>query len=234
MSRASTTYGLLVLGFIILRGTPSSSLEKHLSPWSGEGAQEWNASGTCTVQYFNVCNGWMWVWSDFHDEDIVGVAVDACCDAAHLESAWVFAEIATPTYAFTGVIEVFEADTNRCPTGPALGQNWFLPQSGWNRYVFNCDVPHNFVILATLANDAGDYAIPMFLSSDAPSTDCGTCYPENRIPHTFLYGKASNPLCPGIQLGDASCGTEFMWYATLECSVHVEGSTWGAIKNLYK
>ena len=33
---------------------------------------DWNAGTSCTVQYYNTCTGWLWVWSGWSPGDVLG------------------------------------------------------------------------------------------------------------------------------------------------------------------
>jgi hypothetical protein len=239
VSRISSI-GKAALAVGLLAGsTSSSALERSERQWTGEG-REWNAGSTCAVSYYNLCTGWYWVWSDFYDEDQIGVQFDTCCPNATLESTWIFAEESTPTYAFTGYIDVYEADSEQCPTGPPIASNFFLPRTGWNEYVWNVPVHGQFVVMARLQNGAGDYMIPMWLVTDHPAAGptgpaaCGTCYPATRETHSFQYGTETSPWCPGLPFQDGTCAAELVWYSSLTCAVHTTESSWGSLKALYR
>ncbi len=228
----------LTAGFLAL-ATSSSALERSAKLWDGD-RPEWNAGSTCAISYYNLCTGWSWVWSDFHDEDQIGVQFGPCCPDATLESTWIYAAGNTPAYAFTGYIAVYEADSEQCPIGPPLASNLFLPGTGWNEYVWNVPVQGQFVVMAQLQNGAGDYAIPMYLMTDHPAAGptgpaaCGTCYAASRETHSFQYGTTTSPMCPGLPFHDGTCAAELVWYSKLVCAVHTSESSWGSLKALYR
>ncbi|MBZ0267963.1 hypothetical protein K8I85_07395, partial [bacterium] len=64
---------------------------------------------------------------------------------------------------------------------------------------------------------------------------CDLCYPSTRTIHTFRFGNADSPLCPGSPLNDGVCDAEALyWSAQFSCAISVEPTSWGSLKNLYR
>jgi hypothetical protein len=201
---------------------------------------DWNAGTTCSVAYYNTCTGWVWVWSGWGPNDVIGVCFDNCCAPAGgvLTANWTYVWTAAPSgYGFTGTIAVSDADQNCCPTAADESQT-FLPISGWNSYLWNSKFGGRFVVSVTHGPATGS---PLAYASTHPAAGptgpaaCGTCYLPG-VEHSFYYGTAASPLCPGSTLNDGSlCGAEWLWDAQLACQpISVEESSFGSIKNLYR
>ncbi|HET9886612.1 MAG TPA: hypothetical protein VFR10_03800, partial [bacterium] len=86
---------------------------------------------------------------------------------------------------------------------------------------------------------------PMSFGTDHPAAGptgpngCGSCYPADRVGHSFLYQDAGNSLCPASAFNDGVCDAELFWDTdtiglNLDGTVSVEGKSWGQIKNLYR
>jgi len=228
----------LTLSFLL--GTNALALEKKLLRFE-EANDEWNAGSTCIVRYFNVCNGWVWCWSDFDYNGKLGVVVDACCDDNHalLETAVFVCDTAFHSYGFNGSIAVHNVDGNDCPSGAPIEIRPFVPDvfpytvTSWG----GVQVPDRFALVITT------YYFwepsPFSFATDHPAAGptgpaaCGNCYPANRTTRSFYYGNSSNPLCPGSPFNDGTCNAELIWHILLSCTTSVEQSTWGNIKNLY-
>ena len=224
--------------------SPASALEKTLGRLTDD-LDGWRSSTTstnCLVDYYNICTGWVWVWSGWAPGDRIGVGFTSCCapKGAEVDSSFVYFETGAPSgYGFTGTIGLYAVDGNLCPTGPAIASQPLLPASGWNAVGFNplVSVPPTFAVAYTFGTAP---APPIAIDTDHPlqgptgPVACGTCYPSSRTPHSFWWGTASSPVCPGSVLNDGLCNAEFLWDVSMHCVVSVESSSWGAIKGLYR
>jgi hypothetical protein len=228
-----------VLAASLVFATSGLALEKTAARLSDDTRPgDWNAGTTCSVGYYNTCTGWVWVWSGWGPGDRLGVCFDNCCGAqATVVSNFTYVWTAAPSgYGFTGTISAGHADPNCCPTLPQQSQT-FLPISGWNQYLWNAVIKETFVVAVTLGPASGS---PMAFSTDHPAAGptgpqaCGSCYPLTRANHSYYYGTAASPLCPGSALNDGVCDSQLMWDAQIACVVSVEESSFGSIKNLYR
>jgi hypothetical protein len=238
---------LAVAAWALSLGIPATSnaLQKK-SVRLPDDSNEWRGGSTaCSIRYYNTCTGWVWVWSGFAPEDRVGVNVQTCCPpgtATGVVSAEIFVATSAPSgYGFTGTIDLWAADENGCPTGPSLASQPMLPTELWSVPDFSSSpvpVPDNFVITYTFG--PGPLADPTGLGTDHPAAGptgpaaCGTCFPNSRTIHSFSYGNASTPACPGSVFNDGICDAELMWEINLVCTTSVEQNSWGQIKGLYR
>jgi len=203
---------------------------------SDTGGNDWNASTSPCVSYYNVCQGWIWLWSGWSPGDQVGTCVEWYY-FGYPPSHWLYTASASPSgYGFTGTISLREADANCCPTTMLASQPW-LPGSGWNLFQWSTYVPSQFIIMERWAAPTGFVAFSR-IGSDHPAAGptgvqaCGLCYPLIRQTHSFYYGPAGSTLCPGSALNDGTCDVE--WLVSVACPpVSVEETTWGQIKSLY-
>lgn len=231
-----------VLVAMLAFATSGFALEKTAVRMSADDRlDDWNAGTSCTIAYYNFCTGWVWIWSGWSSGDKVGVGFDNCCESnsATLTGGALFAWTGAPAgYGFTGTIEVTDSDANLCK-GATVAAQPYLPVSGWNSYAWGVQVGANFVIQVTHGQSA--LPNPTAYATDHPAAGptgpvaCGTCYPTTRANHSFYYGTAASPLCPGSSLNDGVCDAQLLFSAALVCKpVSVEEETWGGIKSLYR
>ena len=228
-----------------LLSAPAMALEKTAAPFDGD-RDAWQRGTDCTITYYNICTGWIWIWSGWSPGDQFGVSFTSCCAGGNESSvvgSWIYFGTGSPAgYGFTGTMEVYDADGNGCPTGASVySDNMFLPTSGWNFVDLSSSavlVPDaTFAMTYTLSATSGD---PMDIWTDHPAAgptgpaSCGSCFPATRVANSFYYGTAASPLCPGSVLNDGVCDAEFIWDVDVSCTVSVEATTWSSVKDLYR
>lgn len=71
MRRFFVTASVLVAAMVFATSVPA--LEKRSALLTAERADGWNASLTSTIAYYNICTGWVWVWSGWDGGDQVRV-----------------------------------------------------------------------------------------------------------------------------------------------------------------
>ena len=234
--------------WMILPPTESQALARRSEP-APTTEPDWQLGAVCEIQYFNVCNGWTWVWSGWPDGDRTSVAFETCGTACQVEETSMFVWLGCPPgYGHTGVVELYAVDGDLCPVGMPLASQPYLPLGvgggqGWDTVVWGgVTVPTDFAVVFTHAN--GHWYFDYELSSDHPAPGpigppaCGTCYPSTRTTRTFEIGPVGNPDCPGTPYDDFVCNAEFMWIATVSCPTHaadqMEDRSWGRVKDLYR
>jgi hypothetical protein len=230
---------------IALLASPALGLEKAARAFADDEPPEWRAAATtCSLVYYNLCFGWVWTWSGWTPNERYGVSFDTCCPGGtNLVQAFLYYWSPAPSgYGFTGSVDVWAADANECPTGPALHSQPHLPAQGWNSISFGpsgAAVPDGFVLTYTVGD--APWTDPHALATDFPASGaagepaaCGTCYPTTRSVRSFYYGTSTSPLCPGIPFFDGTCDVEFLWDARVACAISVEADSWGKIKAVYR
>ncbi len=236
----STT--LVLLAALILCA-PGLALEKTAAVAPVDLAdRDWAAGTTCSISYYNICTGWIWLWSGWSAGDVVGMVLEPCCppdNDTFLVGTDMYAWSSTPSgYGFTGTVGIWDAPGG-CPTALLAAQP-LLPVSGLNTLFWGVPVTGTHV----LAYEHGISAFPdpTIWVSDHPAAGptgpaaCGFCYPTTRVAHSFYFGTVASPLCPGSTLNDGVCDSEWYgWFAAYACEpVSVDPSSWGSIKNLYR
>lgn len=224
---------------------PAAALQKTAARMPEDARPgQWNAATTCTVAYYNNCTGWLWIWWDWEDRSRLGVCYDCCCQnpggTASLQVHWLYCwQGAPPGYGYTGEMDVWAADGNECPIGCPLATVVYLANSGWTQHTFGIEVPCPFIVTITLGADVPS-SVPCYVT-DHPAAGptgpqaLGLCYPSTRISHSYYYGTATSPLCPGIHFQDSAGDAElYGWYAGLSCDIAVEDASWGQIKAMYR
>lgn len=232
-----------VLVAMLVFATSSFALEKTAARMTDDGRGDWTAGNSCSVVYYNYCTGWVWVWSGWGPGECLGVCFDSCCNnAGTLDVNWMYVWTGAPTgYGFTGTISVSDADNKCCPTQAIFATQVYLPVSGWNLYVWGIPVGAGFVIQA--CHGVSAFPNPTAYATDHPAAGptgpvaCGTCYPTTRVNHSYQYGPATTPLCPGATFNDGICDAQLMWdIAMSNCGgpISIEDESWSKIKALYR
>ncbi|HMB69612.1 MAG TPA: hypothetical protein VKU85_09870 [bacterium] len=205
-------------------------------------ADLWRQGATCVTGYFNLCTGWLWVWSGWEHGDVVGTVHEPCCSSgATLVSTSTYVWTgAAAGYGFTGSIQISPADGAGCPSGP-LAQQSFLPVTGANLQAWSLPVTGPIVVSVTLTSTQGTPQ-PSAFPSDHPAAGptgppaWGSCYPTTRAAHSYYYGNSlQGGLCPGSPLFDGVGTAEWLeWSALFECSTPTRETTWAHVKSLYR
>lgn len=241
MRNGAAARAMLILGAATVVPGVGRALERR-SARVDDGPENWNAGQTCTVHYYNICTGWVWVWSGWSPGDQMGTVFHACCDQAVLRLTDYLTFDARPAgWGFTGTIEVFDVQGNECPTGAPIARQAWLPPSGtgWHTLNWNVAVPQDFLLRINWDGPVG-WTNRTGLATDHPHAGptgpqaCGVCYPSDRVVSSFFYGWPGQRYCPGIPLDDGTCDVEWCFDAAFTCPVHTEHKSWGGIKTLYE
>lgn len=238
---------------VVLLVTPSAhALERAERAWvDEERATVWRSGCTSAIVYWNVCTGWAWTWTGFDPHETVGVHYSRSpyevCDVGPnglLHASWLYTSPgAPPGYGFTGAVEVRAATPGGCLVGPPVATQPFLPLAGWSLQTWTWVVaPPEFAVTYTLGGAPGN---PVGFVTDHPAASptgppaLGLCYPADRENHSYRYGPASAPPCPGIPFLDPAGAAQLLhevegyvheWYPP----VSVEATTWGRVKGMYR
>lgn len=228
----------------MLLASPALALEKTSARLSDtDRGDAWRGASSCSLVYYNTCTGWTWIWSGFPGSERFGVAFTGCCPIGYttgIGTAWVNFYTGAPAgYGFTGAWDVYDADAQGCPTGASLASQPLLPASGWNSADFTgVSTPdRTFIVMVTLGATSGS---PASIRTDHPAgvgaeaAACGTCYPTTRVNHSFDWGSAAAPLCPGSVFNDGVCDAQLILDVGVSCTVSVEPQTWASVKALYR
>jgi hypothetical protein len=205
----------------------------------------WSSASTCTIQYYNICTGWVWILSGFGPSNVFGVVNDRCpCNGTEsLLTTQTLTWTGAPAgYGFTGTMGVFNVDANNCPSGAAIQSQPWLPTGSasyqlvnWNAVVAN---PKFCLLYTTGPASSNPFGIACEHPAAGPTgpAACGSCYPTSRVNHSFDYGTVSGPLCPPASFFNdgSACDAQIIVAEGLTCQVAVEPQTWGNIKNLYR
>jgi hypothetical protein len=234
-----TAIAILVAAAVAFTAGPSLALEKTSARMIDK--DDWSASATGTILYYNYCTGWIWVWSGWSPGEALGVNYTATgCVSQFLNTSWALTYSGIPAgYGFTGTIAVLGGHT--C-AAPILAAQPYLPPvtSGWSSMNWGgMPVPSMFSLQIFWMAPSG-FTNGTGLASDHPLAGptgpqaCGTCYPTTRASNSRYYGIAG-AYCPsGTTLSDGLCDIEFVMDVNILCTVGVEDESWGKIKNLYR
>lgn len=221
---------------------PAVALERTAVPLDREPPDPWDAGATCSVTYANVCTGWLWTWDRWMDGDNFGVVLEPCCEEARLVATRMFFWEGTFSgYGYTGTVSITSV-ANGCPGTPYESRP-FTPLYGGAFTHQWSGIPPGPVVLVYTSGPAGDYydmGIPS-IPTDHPAAgptgpqSSGICFPSTRPIHTFYFGTADSPLCPGSTLNDWVGDAEaYLWAGQFSCPVSAEPMSWGSLKDLYR
>jgi hypothetical protein len=197
----------------------------------------WNGAATCSIVYYNRCTLWSWAWGGFGAGDRYGVCADKCCNGNITQTQNRVFTGAPSGYGFTGTASLNNANASCCPTGAALASQPWLPTGPFDVHNWNVAAPAKFVVMYTFGPSGSG---PARIGTDHPAHGptgpqaCGFCYPLTRVNHTFFYGTAASPACPGSTFNDTVFDAQARVDIFMTCVVAVEPQTWGNIKNLYR
>jgi hypothetical protein len=225
-----------VLAAMLVFATSGLALEKTTVRADRDTADGWDAGASCSVTYANTCTGWLYVWSGWSPGSRFGVIFDPCCQGGALAATQAYFWTGSPSgYGFTGTLAI-ESVAGGCPAG-VINSHPILAPAG--PVVDLWSAPAGPVALVYTAGPG--VGNPVTFPTDHPAAGptgpqaCGSCFPSTRPIHTFAWGTAATPLCPGSTFNDGICDAEgLLWTAAFNCGVSVEESTWGAVKNLYR
>jgi hypothetical protein len=219
---------------------PAIALERVLV--RDDGLQSsWNSGGSCSIQYWNTCTGWTWLWGGWSPFDRIGVAYEAC--GTSLSSLDIFIRPTAPVcpgYGYTASLEAYAADANGCPTGVALGSVAFLPAGPPLLNVAfpsPVAVPSSFVALVRMGSAGGGtarYGADFDAVGPTGPQGCGLCFPTTRVTRSFDYGSTVAPLCPGERIMGPVCDVEWRVTAYMYTQTSVEDTSWSRIKGMYR
>ena len=249
MSRASSLKSLLAS--IVLLSVPSlesEALEKRaeLVDLATEDGG-WASGCSSGLHYYNICTGWIWVWSGWEPDDQFGVVYGPlefhCDNQLILYSSHYTLQSAPAGYGYTGTISLYQSTSEGCTIGSPLDTRPFLSDGIFTTVNWGSGpISPYFAIVLTMGPTPGN---PMSFATDRPAAGptgpdaCGVCYPSDRIGHSFFYEDAGASLCPAGSFNDGICDAELFWDAnTIGISfvgtVSVEATSWGQIKSLYR
>ncbi len=202
-------------------------------------ADSWNAGATVRITYYNICTGWIWIRSGFPARSRFGIGVDVPAAVSTLGSSWQYFYSGVPMgWGYTGTIAASVVDASGCPAGVPLASQPWAPRTGWNLLSWNAVVPDRFALHCTTGPGGGS---PLAVVLDHPGpvaggpAACGTCYPTSRVNHSFTWGTAALPLCPGEPMfHDGWCHAQLLWDFELATVDALGPATWGRIKSLYR
>jgi hypothetical protein len=229
--------------FAVLSPSVGQALEKSSHAFDVEQSDPWRGGAmTCTISYYNICTGWVWVWSGYLPSDRTGVVFENDSPTNSIQTSSLYVWSAAPSgWGFTATVGVYDVDANDCPVDPPIESQVFKQRSGWNSYDWTASVGSKWAIVVTLGPGLGN---PTAFVTDRPAggatgpVSCGVCYPLDRPTHSFDWGPPGSPLCPGWTYDDGVCNAELWWICQAVGSgcgpVSTEGETWAQIKTLYR
>ncbi len=229
---------LLSFALSAILADPAPALDK-IRVLDTAGDDGWASGSTCSIVYYNRCTLWSWAWNAFEDDGRFGVCADACCgpeEVGSLSATRLRIFTSAPIgWGWTGSISIMNVDANCCPT-TVLASQPYLPRGPFDVVSWSQAVPSHFAVVVTTPSAYS----PATFGTDHPAAGptgpqaCGFCYPLDRVNHSYVWGTAASPTCPGSTFYDGVCDAQLRWDISLSCEVSVDAGSWGSVKNLYR
>ncbi len=195
-----------------LRGPVPAQRSRRFREWFDDDREEWRGGpATCLINYYNICTGWVWVWSGFADGDRIGVNFSNCCGGGFIGRAHRDPNLHRDERSVRLRLHRNARRVRRgrpgLPDGILAGDA-VLPSDEPLAHVdysaAPISLPESFVMLYTNAQDA--IPNPAAIGSDHPAAGptgpqaCGTCFQANRTNHSFVYGTAAITALPRLDV----------------------------------
>ncbi len=241
-------WGGLALAAALLAAESVGALERVSVPHTDDRSyDDWGVGGTCRVSYYNICTGWVWIWSGWSAGQTVGLVIPSCIpenQPGYLQATNVYAWSGAPSgYGFTGTVRISVADKSGCP-GRILASTPLLPTTGSNTQHWNLLFPFGETWVLTYEHSSQTARPdPIIWATDHPAAGatgpaaCGTvCYPPTRTTFSYLFGTEDEVLCPGSSLADDTCKVEWLGWGigVFGVPIHVDSESWAKVKELYR
>ncbi|NNE43619.1 MAG: hypothetical protein HKN12_05385, partial [Gemmatimonadetes bacterium] len=155
-----------VLAAMVVFATSALALEKTSMKMTEDRGDDWGATNTVSIAYYNNCTGWGWVWSGWSPGESFGVCYDAGSAGCTLNTTWALTFSPAPSgYGFTGTIQV--EDACDCSGSVLASQPYLGGPSGWNATAWGVAVPSTFSVNVVMAAPTG-LTNPDAFASDHP------------------------------------------------------------------
>ena len=200
------------------------------------------ATGACSIIYYNLCSGWLWLFSGFVPGDMAGVVFDLPTDCNKVVGEdcantgfWWYWRYTLPDYGYSLSYDLYEVDANMCLTtsvGSLAAQD---PVERWNYY-------------AGLGSTIGDFAAIVATWDGGTLPYLGTEHNTNNagspvacpgfvltVGHGYIWGNVGSVYCPPYHIAHDGY-VDVLMDAGFECPTpsSTEDASWGGIKNLFR
>jgi hypothetical protein len=196
-----------------------------------------NLNGTCgNVRYYNICSGYIWIFSGIPVGDAYGTRFDGACVAPgkRVKRAITYYRATVPAY--TQLVDVHlnvDANNDGCPEATFASDIGLDPGERWNCSNFGACVPVSAgqsVIVRSVKRGSN---APNW-STEGPYTS--VCDPAGN-PRSFYYPSTGGCL-PWIVNSPTGRNDNFLTYLIVDndaaCGNATENTSWGNVKGLYR
>ena len=220
---------------------PSQAIQDtELTPHGSQGG----GAGSCSLIYYDICSGWIWIYSGWGAGDQIGVAFDLpagcgklagehCCNTG----LWWYWRYTAPGYGFSVSYGLYNTDATLCLAGQTGGFAGLDPTERWNFTAgLGCVTSDVATITATWDKGTLPYAATDNNVSNSVGGPACAGVPINP-PTSFAYYIAAGPTtyCPPAYFADALGPIEFLMDAGFVCGgTATEEASWGEIKSLFQ
>lgn len=211
-----------------------------LAPPSGQST----LTGACTVVYYNLCSGWLWLWSGFRESDEIGVIFDlpnSCGKepgevCTNTDIWWYWRYTQPGRYGFYISYSMYEVDENGCKVGLPIGTlNGIDPHERWNHMTgLGSATADRVAIVATWDSGTLPYAATDNNASNANAAGCGGLIGTGNSVQ-FVDGGGATVYCPPARFTDGLGYIDLVMLARFTCeTTDTETMSWGEIKSLFQ
>jgi hypothetical protein len=194
----------------------------------------------CSLAYYDICSGWIWVWSGGGSVEENGVVFDLATDCGRTPGAtcantgfWWYWRYTAPGYGWTVTYRLYELDSSYCKTGAAVGVLANRdPVERWNHLEGLGATPGDFACIAG-AIDNG--TLPYLVTDNGVRNEAASCNPEPAEAHSVWYEGPGSGYCPQFPFYDESGPVNILMDADFSCSpTGTEETTWSSLKLLFR
>jgi len=201
------------------------------------------ATGFCSIVYYNLCSGWLWVWSGWAPGDEAGVCFDLPTDCGKLPGEtcantgfWWYWRYTAPGYGFTVSYDLYDLDASCCKVANVGGLANQDPVERWNYYAgLGTVTTDNAGLVATF--DVG--TLPYLGTDNNPKNfgapvACPGYAPDGM--HSFYFGGPATQYCPPLYLADGLGNVQILMDAGFDCQggTATEDASWSGVKSLFR
>ena len=236
---------LLLVSFLVLAfaGGAVADISKTAIQEAVLPHSEGGATGYCSISYYNLCSGWLWIFSGWAYGDMAGVVFDLPGDCGKLpgESCtnthfWWYWRYTLPTRGYAVSYDLYEVDTEMCLTTSVGSIAYHAPIERWNYYDgLGTVTGDKAAIVATWIGGTLPYLPTEHNTENAAAPiACPGFVPD--IGRSYRWGNEyTSVYCPPYHIAHDNY-VDIIMDAGFDCETptSTEETSWGGIKDLFR
>ncbi len=214
-----------------------TAIQEAIVPHSNGGA-----TGFCSITYYNLCSGWLWIFSGWVPGDMAGVVFDLPGDCGKLPEEecsnthfWWYWRYTFPARGYSLSYDLYEVDAQMCLTTSVGSIAYQDPVERWNYYDGLGTVSSDNVALVAKWNGG---TLPYMLTehntyNTAAPVACPGFVPD--VGRSYIWGNVNSVYCPPYHIAHDNY-VDVLMDAGFDCEevIGTEEASWGGIKSLFR